>query len=143
MSAFQNACSKAIYDKLAADNTLTALLSGGTAVPSVYEDIAPQGTDCPYVVFQVQSPSVPVRTSVVAYENALVTVKAVTQSQSAASAGTISARIDTLLDGPPLTYTGFSHVRCSRLQDVKYPEVGPGGELYRHQGATYRIQARQ
>lgn len=139
MISFENAADTAIYTTLSADSTLTTLL-GGTAI---YRALAPQNTDPPYVVFQTQSPSVPERVlSGVAYENALYTVKAVVESHSAASAGTIAARVDTLLDGPVLSFgTAYTQMRVTRVQSVDYTELAPGGQLLQHRGGIYRVQA--
>jgi len=140
--SFQNDCDTALYTALSASTAVTSLLSGGTASPQVWRAVAPQGTTTPYVVFAAQSPSIPRRVlSGVAYESALYTVKAVVQSNSASLAGTIASRIDTALDGPTLTFAGHAHMRCSRVQDIDYPEIAPDGSVYQHRGAIYRIDA--
>lgn len=142
MAGFMNAVDTAIYSKLTAASGLTSLLSGGTASPSVYKDLAPEGTDPPYVVFQAQSPSVPRHTmGGVALENALYTVKGVTLGPSAAAAGTIAAQIDTALADQALTISGHTHLLCRRAQDIDYPELAAGGQRYVHRGAIYRIIA--
>ena len=143
MNSFEVAADTTLYTVLSSDTTLTALLSGGTASPSIFRALAPEGTDPPYVVFQSQSPSVPVRVmSGVAFENALYTVRAVVESKSAASAGTIAARVDTLLDGPVLSFgANYTHVGVYRVQSVDYTEQVPGGQLLQHRGATYRLMA--
>jgi len=142
MPGFANPADTAIYAKLAADTTLTALLAGGTALPSVYHAVIPQDAALPAVVFNSQAPSTPARTfTAVAFENALYTVKAVTEGRNQLAAGTIAARIDTLLDGPALTYTGFTHMGCQRVQEIDYTESAAGGIRYNHRGATYRLRA--
>lgn len=142
MAQFSNPADAAIYTKLSGDVTLTALLAGGTASPSVYHAEIPQDAALPAVVFNAQSPSTPSRTfGAVAWENAVYQVKAVTEGRSAAAAGTIAARIDTLLDGPSLTYTGFTHMGCQRIQEIDYPETAPGGTRFVHRGALYRLRA--
>lgn len=142
MAGFATDCDRALYTKLSAGTALTSLLSGGTADPSIYRGVAPQGVAPPFVVFAVQAPSTPVRSlRGISFENALVTVKAIVDGHNPALAGTIAKRIDELLDGPALTFTDHTHVRCSREQDVDYDEPGPGGTGYAHRGAVYRIQA--
>lgn len=139
-SGFSNAADNAVFAKLAADSTLTGLL-GGT---SIYRGLAPENTDPPYVVFSPLSPSTPVRTlgaASVAYENAVYVAKVIAAGPSAAAAGTIAARINTVLEGGTLTYTGFTHVRCSREQDIDFEELAPGGVRLFHRGAAYRLQA--
>lgn len=143
MAQFSNPADAAIYSKLSGDSTLIALLAGGTASASVYHGQVPQDAALPAVVFSAQSPSTPARTmgAKVYQEDALYTVKAITEGRSAASAGTIAARIDVLLDGPSLTYTGFTHMGSQRVQEIDYPETAPGGPRFNHRGAVYRLRA--
>lgn len=143
MSDFQNQTDKAIYTALAANPTLTSLLSGGTASPSVFRALAPENTDAPYVVFQTQSPSTPVwKLGGLAWENALYLCKAVTHARSAALAGTIATEIIGTLGGTATpTISGYEIVGWRRLQDVDYSELGPAGQVYQHRGAIFRIQA--
>lgn len=143
MSGFENAADNAIYDALAANATLTALLSGGTASPSVFRAVAPQNTDPPYVVFHAQSPSTPVwKLGGLAWENALYACKAVTLSKSAALAGTIGTLIQQTLGGTATpAITGYEIVDWRRVQNIDYPEVAPGGQVYQHRGAIFRIKA--
>ena len=139
MSTFINDAGSAIFAKLTGASALTTLLSAGTA--SVFRSLAPEEAATPYVVYNAQSPSVPVRTmGGVAYDNALYLVKAVTESHSAVSAGQIAAQIITALDPAPLTLTGYTHMRCSREQDVDYEELAPGGKRFQHRGAVFRVQ---
>lgn len=142
MATGMNAFGAALYSKLSNTAALTSLLSGGTASPSVYEIMAPQSSDPPYVVFQAQAPSTPQRTlsGGTAYENALYTVKGVTESWSAASAGTIADKIDAALDNAALTVTGYTHMTCHRVQNVDYVEVVEG-KRFNHRGAVYRLMA--
>lgn len=143
MSDFQNQLDRAIYTALAANPTLTGLLAGGTASPSVYRAVAPQNTDPPYVVFQTQSPSTPVwKIGGLAWENALYMCKAVTLSTSAAAAGTIANEITGTLGGTATpAIAGYSIVGWRRIQDIDYTELGPAGQVYQHRGAIFRIQA--
>lgn len=142
MTSFQNTADKAIYTGLTANAALTALLAGGTANPSVYHALAPEQATLPYVVFNAQSPSVPARTmgGGLAYENALYQVKGIVDSPSAGLAGTIAGAIETALGGS-LTFTGMTHMLCSREQDIDYQELAAGGKLFQHRGALYRVQA--
>lgn len=142
MPSFANAADKAVYDKLAGDATLTGMLAGGTAAPSVYHAAVPQNAELPAVVFQALSPSTPARTfRGVFQENAIYQVKAIAEGADQLAAGSIAARIDVLLDGPTLTYTGFTHMGCQRIQEIDYPETAPGGPRIVHRGAKYRLQA--
>jgi hypothetical protein len=142
MTVFANDADKALYTALSGATALTSLLAGGTASPSVFHGVAPQGSTAPYVVFNSQSGSVPVKTFTAnAYENALYQVKGITSSRSARAAGTIQQQIDTAIDGPALSFGGHTHMGCERVQEVDYVENGPGGQQYYHRGAIYRLRA--
>jgi hypothetical protein len=134
-----NALDKAIYDALAGSTALTSLLAGGTASPSVYQWLAPEGQDPPYVVYNAQS-VVPVHTlTQVAYENAVYQVRGVTLGPSAAAAGTIAEMIDDALADRAITVAGHALMYLRRMSNVDFPEVGPGGQRYHHRGALYRV----
>lgn len=129
-----------IYSKLSGNSTLTGLLANGAN--SVYQWLAPEGSEPPYVVYFPQSPSTPSRTmGGTAFENALFTVKAVTVGPSSAQAGTIAAAIENALCPGPITYSGYTHVRSEREQSVDFIEVSDG-QRWSHRGGVYRIQAR-
>ncbi len=134
-----NPVAAAIYTKLTGATALTSLLTGGTASPSVYEILAPEGNDPPYVVFNAQSPSVPRYTLTgVAFENTVYQVKGVTVDHSAAAAGTIAQQIDAALNDQTLTVTGYTHLLCRRIADIDYPEL-VAGQRYQHRGGLYRV----
>ena len=135
-----NATDVAVFTKLTGASALTTLLSGGTA--SVFNWVGPQNTDPPYVIFNVQSPSVPVRTLTgVAYENLIYSVRGVTVGPTTAAAGTIATQINVALDDKALSITGFTLMYLRRVQDIDFPEI-VAGQQYHHRGATYRILAR-
>lgn len=133
----QNALDRAIRNQLIGAPALVALLFSAS---SVYHFFAPQGTEFPYVVFNTQTPSTPVRTlSRVAYENIVYQVQGVTKDPSAAGCGDIATQIDAAMSAAPLTVAGFQHMRCTRESDVDYVEV-VDGVRYNHRGALYRVQ---
>jgi hypothetical protein len=138
-----NALDSAMYSTLAASTAITALTNGGTASPSVYHFLAPEGADPPYVIYQTQAPSVPFRTHgyPIVYEDVTMTVKAVTEGHSALQAGTIASNIAALLNGSVLSITGHTVLMLRREMDVDYYEVLPGGQRYHHRGGQYRIWA--
>ena len=143
MATGMNALGVAIFTKLTGASALTALLTGGTA--GVFESVAPEGEDPPYVVFNVQSPSTPAYTfgaASVKYEDAIFQVKAITEAHSAASAGTIADKIDDALNGATLTITGYTQLLCARVQNIDYPELAAGGKRFNHRGGLYRVMAR-
>ena len=138
-----NALDSAMYSTLTASTAITALTSGGTANPSVYHFLAPEGADPPYVIYQTQAPSVPFRTHgyPIVYEDVTITVKAVTEGHSALAAGTIASNIAALLNGSVLSITGHTVLMLRREMDVDFYEVLPGGQRYHHRGGQYRIWA--
>lgn len=132
-----NVLKSALYSRLSSDATLGALLSGTAAV---YESVAPQGADAPYVVFNAQSPGIDSETfGGRSWTDSVYLVKAVTEGDSSAAAGTIAARIDTLLENAPLTLSGTaSNLYLRRTTAVDFPEVD-SGKKFRHLGGLYRI----
>ncbi len=130
-----------LYGALTGATALTALLTGGTANPSIYQELAPEGSVPPYVVYNAQSPSTPVYVAPkVAYENTIYNVRGITAGPTKAVGGTIAAQIDAALNDKALTINGFTHLLCRRLQDVDYPEI-VAGVRYSHMGGLYRVWA--
>lgn len=134
-----NAVDQALYTALSGATALTALLAGGTADPSVFQFLAPEGQDPPYVVYFKQAGTPRHTFRGVAFENQLYTIKAVTLGPSAAAAGTIAAAIDAALVDQALTVSGYAHMYLRRDSDIDYPETDPGGQRYHHRGALYRV----
>lgn len=128
-----------INTALRASTALTNLLAAGTA--SIYSTLALQGASPPYVTFSKQA-NTPYYTAGggTAYENAVYLVKAITQSTSAALAGSIAVEIDRALNGATLTITGYTPMVCYRESDVSYAEI-VDGQTFQHRGAMFRIQA--
>jgi hypothetical protein len=135
-----NEISAAIYNKLKADSTLTGYLAAGTA--SIYEDMAPQKANRPYVIFSKASDRDGYTLSTEATIDFIYTVKAVTDtpagSPSKKTAGTIAARIKTVLNDAPLTITGRTWLSTRRESAVEYPEQA-NSRIYWHVGGLYRI----
>lgn len=131
-----NAIDRAIYDTLAGNSALVSAL-GGTAI---YQWLAPQNADPPYVVYNKQSGTPAHTFRGVAYEDALYTVRAVTAGPSAAQAGTIATLIDQALADKVLTIAGHTNIFLRRVSDVDYPEDA-SGVRFSHRGAMYRVLA--
>ncbi|MCK9628459.1 MAG: DUF3168 domain-containing protein [Bacteroidales bacterium] len=129
-----NAIDAALYTKLAGGTALTNLL-GGTAI---YQYLAPENTDAPYVIYQRMSQIPEYVLSGVAMEDAIYMVKGVTEGPSAVIAGSVASAIDTLLQDQALTITGYAHLYLRRESSVDYTEMTEGVR-YSHRGATYRI----
>lgn len=128
----------AIYEKLAGDTVLTAMLSGGTASPSVYSDQAPQGATEPYVVYSLASEADSYTLASRSWENGVYLVKAVDKSNSTTRAGSIAARIDAVLTDGALSISGRSHLSTRRTERVRYPET-VSGVVYQHAGGYFRV----
>ena len=134
-----NATAVGLFNKLTGATALTGLLTGGTASPSIYQDLAPEGAVPPYVVFNAQSPSVPQYTYTgVAFENTIYQVKGVTQGPSKSAGGTIAHQIDAALDDQAVSVSGYTLLKCRRLQDVDYTEV-VSGVRFSHIGGLFRV----
>ena len=142
MATGANPIAAAIYTNLTGASALTTLLNAGTA--GVFETLAPEGEDPPYVVYNAQSPSTPVYAfgTAVKWEDAIYQVQAVTEGHTAAAAGTIADKIDDALNGATLTITGYTAMYVARIQTVDYPELAAGGKRFNHRGGLYRILAR-
>lgn len=123
---------------LLADATLVGLVS-----TKVFEDLAPNGTPFPYVVFNVQDAPYVVRGVGLAevMVDTIFTVKAVAQVSSydvlAPHASAIRAALVTAETQAP---TGGLIFTCSYERQVAYAE-GRGAEQVRHLGGEYKIQA--
>lgn len=129
-----NACKAAIYSKLTGDSTLTNLLASST---SVYEAVAPQEADAPYVIY-FKSAGTPNYTFTDSYEDQVYTIKGVTQGPSAKIAGQIAERIDAVLTDGALTLSGRSQMYLRRIGDVELVETD-SGVRFNHSGGTYRL----
>ncbi len=141
MTDYMNVFDQAIYNKLALSTALTALTSGGTANPSIYQHMAPGTAAGTYVIYNQQA-STPLRTMPnIAVENILYQVKTIVQSESARAAGTVASRIEDALTNDVLTITGYTPILCRRESGIDYVELGPGGQRFFHRGAIYRVQA--
>lgn len=127
-----------IRDLLAADSALTTAL-GGT---KIYADQAPQGTLYPYVILAfLSAPDTMVSGGFRAYTQPLYLVKAVTETNSWALAGTIVDRIDTVLHRAAGTRAaqGIEIQSVTREQIIRYIETPPQGSPIRHYGGNYRL----
>jgi hypothetical protein len=122
-----------IYSKLSGSSTLTTLLGGA----KIYNRLAPETADPPYVIFQWQGGGeenlTPSR-----MRNVVYTIKAV--SRTLAQAGSIDAAIDGLLTGSTITVSGWTNFWLARGSDIAYAEVDAGGNELWHTGAMWRIR---
>lgn len=134
MTAY-NLVNAALYARLAADSTLTAMLAGGTAVPSIYVDAAPDNAVLPWVVFSHQSGIEPGLSAHRDFDE-LLYVRAFAAAPGAA--GSIDARLEQLLHMQPLTVGGFTNIRLVRETDISLVETDASLVKIWQAGALYR-----
>lgn len=126
-----------LVSALKADATLTALLADGTA--GVYPMPAPQGAALPYITYNRVPGTGPAYTlDGKAWDNELYNVKAVTTGTSPLLAGSIGARIETVLSDNPVSVSGGSCLYLRLETYIEYPEVSDG-KTYQHVGGAFRL----
>ena len=134
----QLALGSAVYQRLAgtAGTALTSILAGGTASPSVFFEQAPDNTALPYVVFLYPS-EVDDNTSSRRIKDIVIRAYGVASTPS--TAGTIDARIDTLLHRSPLgSVGGWTNVWLARENGYQLVSTDSNGVRYYTSGADYR-----
>ena len=129
-----NALETGLFSALAGGTALTTLL-GGTAI---YNTLAPQGSEPPYVVFNQQAESPVWTLDGVAYEDFLYQVQAVTVGGSMKEAGQSEAAVDDVLSDGTVTVVGYGTMYVRRQEGVSYAET-VDGRRFNHRGAIYRL----
>jgi hypothetical protein len=129
-----NAISAAIYTTLQG-TALTSLLAGTT---SIYKDVAPEGSEYPYVVFNLQGGG-EANESPNREKNVVYFIRAYTKTSTAA-AGNIDTQIDTLLHGKTLSISGRSNYWTARESEFENTEYLSNGDPVYVAGAFYRIR---
>src|SRR5258708_27556204 len=111
------------------------MLAGGAGTPSVYVESAPDNAVLPFVVFSHQTGT---ELSETAHRDPdeLLYVRAYAATPGAA--GSIDARIDTLLHMVPLTVSGWNNIWLARLTDISLIEEDPALLRTWSVGALYR-----
>jgi len=130
---------KAMRARLVADATLKALLAKPDAI---YHAFAPEGAQYPYVIFNAQTPDMPLlsmgkKPALIEY---LWLVKGVVRGTKADAAEDIDARCTELLNDAPLTIEGKTLLYVLRESGMPpYSEVDSGEPIF-HRGGLYRIK---
>ena len=110
------------------------------ATGGVFNGVAPQGTEPPFVVFSAMSKT----DDYFAYSErggqAVYMVKAIDRSPWPKSAGDIDTQIDSVMQDASLSITGHSLISCRREEDI-YLVEDLAGVMYQHVGGLYRIIA--
>ena len=134
MSAW-NPLNTCVYGTLSADGTLTGMLATGTPI---YYMQAPDNATYPYVVFSWQSGTddneTPRRS-----KDMLLWARAHC-SVGPAQAGSIDARIDTLINGVTLTVSGWANFWTAREQDISFVDTLQDNNKVWTAGGIYRIR---
>ena len=136
---------KALYGKMAGDTTLNNMLASPPvgANKSIFHQMAPEGADLPFVIFQKQSGTPTYAMSTLAMDNEVWMVKGVARSGTTGTAGTagasaISTRLNQLLTDGAISISGSTQLYLRRESDVEYAEE-VDGVRYQHAGALYRL----
>lgn len=112
------------------------------ATGGVFNSLAPQGTEPPYVVFQAMSKVDDYFAYTGRGGSAVYMVKAIDRSPWPKSAGDIDTQIDSVMQDASLSITGHSLLTCRRESDL-YLIDDQAGIIYHHIGGLYRIVADQ
>ncbi len=125
---------KAIYAVLNV-SSVTNEASGG-----VFNVMAPQGTDHPYVIFQAVSKVDDYWSYANRGGESTYMIKAIDRSPWPKSASDIDTQIDTVMQDASLSITGHSLIYCRRESDI-YLVEDFNGVIYHHVGGMYQIIA--
>ena len=125
----------AIYQWLAGDAVLTALLSETDAI---YEGLAPSGTKFPYIVYDAVAPQELNLVSGNRTLDELWQIKAMATTRAEASA--IAARVETRMIQQDITVTGWTVYWVSRETGFSFAELPNDGVRVYNIGADYRIR---
>ena len=123
-------------------STLNVASVTNEATGGVFNSVAPQGAEPPFVVFQVMSKTDDYFAYTGRGAEAVYMVKAIDQSPWPKSAGDIDTQVDSVMQDASLSITGFSLLSCRREEDI-YLVEDQEGVIYQHVGGLYRIVADQ
>jgi hypothetical protein len=130
MTAIFTLLNTGMYNKLAAQSTLTALATGG-----IFDTLAPPGTSDNYVIFQItaggDTNTSPRRDVEVIYRVEFI-------STVLATARTGAGYIDDALHDSALTVSGWSNYRMVADRLFTRDEA-VGGKTFYRRGAAYRV----
>ena len=110
------------------------------ATGGVFNGVAPQGTEPPFVVFQAMSKVDDYYAYTERGGSAIYMVKAIDRSIWPKTAGDIDTQIDSVMQDASLSITGHTLISCRRKEDI-YLVEDTGGVTYQHVGGLYRILA--
>ena len=122
--------------------TLNVASVTNEATGGVFNGIAPQDIEPPFVVFQAMSKVDDYFAFTGRGGNAVYMVKAIDRSIWPKAAGDIDTQIDSVMQDASLSITGHSLLMCRRESDI-YLTEDQQGVVYQHVGGLYRILADQ
>lgn len=123
-----------MYVKLSGNADIITKL-GGTAIWNL---VIPEEESLPAIVFSHAAGGDENLTNIRS-GNYVFLVKAVSAT-SLKEAGEVDDLVTACLHDVTLTVSGWANFWCMRENEVRYHEIGPGGEQYFHAGAYYRVQ---
>ena len=123
-------------------STLNVASVTNEATGGVFNSVAPQGAEPPFVVFQAMSKTDDYFAYTGRGAEAVYMVKTIAQSPWPKSAGDIDTQVDSVMQDASLSITGFSLLSCRREEDI-YLVEDQEGVIYQHVGGLYRIVAAQ
>jgi len=128
-----NVLEEAIYDRLAGDSAITALVS-----TRIYRQAAPQDAVLPYLIYQLQGGGdenlTPTEST-----NHVYQVRAVSQVSND-EAGDIAQAVHDQLHKATITVTGWTNYWTAAISDIELVETDQSGVRRWHRGNMYRIR---
>ena len=112
------------------------------ATGGVFNLLAPQGTEPPYVVFQAMSKVDEYWSYTGRGSSAIYMIKAIDRNVWPKIAGDIDTQIDSVMQDASLSITGHALLMCRRESDI-YLTEDQNGVIYQHIGGLSRILADQ
>ena len=123
-------------DFTAIGSALYSALGGGTASPSVYYAMAPQGSTPPYTIFQRMAGN-DEYTFNDGGVNTEYMIKVISNRQWPGEAWNAYGSVHTAIQGASLSVTGFSSLRCERRTTIEFVDY----DRFWHVGGIYRVEA--
>ena len=124
----------AVYEKL----NIAAVTN--EAVGGVLNQMAPEGTQTPFVVFQAMSKVGDYWSYTGRGGSAVYMIKVIDESRWPKAASDIDTQIDSAMQNASLSITGHSLLECRRESDIYLVEDAEG-RTFQHIGGLYRIEA--
>lgn len=122
-----NALGSAIYSRLSS--------ATGSGTVTIYQDLAPEGTQAPYLIFQ-RMVGTDERTFNTKHISSRYMVKAISNQPWATEAERTYAIYEPYMDDAPLSITGYTLIRCRRTGPIHYQDP----EMFWHCGGEFEVE---